>query len=95
MFFLYFRCVADEKCDGLLQVRGADLICEDMSLKCCYNSSLTETIVEIKNSSPKSIEIDSGDYYDQSDDKEYCSAYEKEGYRFVLCNPGKTFSYTD
>ena len=56
---------------------------------------MTETIVEIENSSPKSSEIDSGDYYDQSDDKEYCSAYENEGYRFVLCNPGKTFSYTD
>ena len=87
------RCVANEKCDGLLQVRGAELICEDTSLKCCYNSSLTETIMEIENSSPKSSEIDSGDYYDQSE--EYCSAYEDEGYRFVLCNPGKSFSYTD
>ena len=51
--------------------------------------------MEIENSSPKSSEIDSGDYYDQSDDKDYCSAYENEGYRFVLCNPGKTFLYTD
>ena len=47
---------------------------------------MTETIEEIENSSPKSSEIDSGDYYDQLE--EYCSAYEDEGYRFVLCNPG-------
>ena len=56
---------------------------------------MTETNVEIENSSHKSSVIDSGDYYDQSDDKEYCSEYENEGYRFVLCNPGKTFWYTD
>ena len=41
-------------------------------------------IMEIENSSPKSSEIDPGDYYDQSE--EYCSAYEDEviGLYFVI-----------
>ena len=64
------RCVANEKCDGLLQVRGADLICEDTSLKCCYNSSLTETDVE------KDVITD-----DYNPEVEICSEYENEGYR--------------
>jgi hypothetical protein len=56
---------------------------------------LTKTNAEDENSSPRPSEIDSGDYQsDQSDDKEYCKAYENEGYRFVI-HTGKIFLYTD
>ena len=75
---LIFRCVPNEKCGGLLNVRVTDdLICEDSSQKCCHESSIIENVKD-ENSNIGSSEID---YYDN---KEYCSAYESEGYRFVI-----------
>ena len=42
---------------------------------------MTKTNAKDEKSNTVSSEID---YYDQSDDQEYCSAYENEGYRFVI-----------
>jgi len=75
---LIFRCVPNDKCTGLLNVRGSDdLVCEDSSQKCCHEYSVIENGKD-ENSNIGSSEID---YYDN---KEYCSAYENEGYRFVI-----------
>ena len=87
---LIFRCVPNDKCTGLLNVRGSDelagllnvrgsddLVCEDSSQKCCHEYSVIENGKD-ENSNIGSSDID---YYDN---KEYCSAYENEGYRFVM-----------
>ena len=73
-----YSCVPNNQCEGLLEVRGtSEPTCEDSSQKCCHESSIIENGKD-ENSSNGSSEID---YYDN---KEYCSAFESEGYRFVI-----------
>ena len=63
---LFIRCVPNDHCGGVLDVRGADdLVCEDKSLKCCHESGVK-------------VQEEDGDYYG---DQDLCSDHEDEGYK--------------
>ena len=72
----FFRCVQDDQCGGLVDIRGLDdpvttnLICDDPNHTCCHESVL-KAANETSNSET--------DYYDQ--EQESCSSYENEGFR--------------
>ena len=74
--FLFIRCVPNDHCGGVLDVRGADdLVCEDKSLKCCHESG-----VKVPDTVDESVKVqeEDGDYYG---DQDLCSDHEDEGYK--------------
>ena len=86
----FFSCVLKDAClidvltvknnnvEAFIREAAEHSTCPDTEMVCCHDLNKK---VEVESSSPKSSEIDTGDYYDQADDKEYCSAYENEGFR--------------
>ena len=59
----FFRCVQDDQCGGLVDIRGLDdpvttnLICDDPNHTCCHESVLKNLTVQEQNQCQKHYQI--------------------------------------